>query len=359
MSKYDVAKVRKKLQEKQGSRFKDPNEFKPPQASDGDTIKYRFYVLPPLKKGDVCADGTASRTMELFYVQNGAHWLNNRTHACPRVHDEEECPICSLGFDLMGETDDKDRRRDIARQWLPRTQYAVNVYFPKDKVNPEEVGGKVMWMNASKQLYDAWEACIMNDDAGDPDDPQAFGVFFDEEDGYLFQLQIKKKNKWNDYSTSKFLASVGKRPIASKGGKPLPERIETILSQRHDLYTKFQPRDPEALQKMRTVFESGEPEDDNGFDEDDTSSASKVADATTTTATTKPANEPEAVVAEEAISDATTPKTVVDDAVDDAVDDVDDDAGDDVVDGDDAGDDAGDVVEDVELQSLLEQIEEE
>jgi len=52
MSKYDVAKVRKKLQERQGSRFKDPNEFRPPPAKDGgETTKYRFYILPPLVKG--------------------------------------------------------------------------------------------------------------------------------------------------------------------------------------------------------------------------------------------------------------------------------------------------------------------
>ena len=276
MSKYDVAKVRKKLQEKQGSRFKDPNEFRPPQAKEGETTKYRFYILPPLAKNETCSDGVASKTMELFYVQNGSHWVNNRSHQCPRVHDEEDCPICQLGFDMMGETDDKERRREIARTWLPRTQYAVNIFFPKDKVNPEEVAGKVMWMNASKQVYDTWETCIMADEEGDPDDPQAYGVFFDEDASYLFQLQIKKKQNWNDYSTSKFMANLGKRPIATKGGEAVPAVIKKILDQRHDLFTKFQPRDANALAALVQELSSGEPaSDDAGFDNDETDETPK------------------------------------------------------------------------------------
>lgn len=277
MSKYDVDQVRKRLHEKQGNRFKDPNEFRPPVAPEGETLKYRFFVLPPLQEGDTCADGKASRSMDVFYVQNGSHFVNNRKHECPRVHDEIDCPLCQVGFDQMGETDDKARRSDIARSWLPRTQYAVNIYFPKDGVNPDDVAGKVLWMNASKQVYDLWEACIYNDDAGDPSDPQPYGVFYDENSAYYFQLQIKKKNKWNDYSASKFLASSGKRPIATKDGKAIPSRIQEILDQRHDLYAKFPQRDVEALAKLAQQLQSGEPPaEESGFDVDESAKTESV-----------------------------------------------------------------------------------
>lgn len=274
MSKYDVDAVRKKMQEKQGSRFKDPQEFRPPAAKDGETLRYRFFILPPMQQGDKCFDGQASRSMDLFYLQNGSHWVNNKSHACPRVHDEEDCPFCQFGFDRMTETDDKDRRREIAKQWLPRTMYAVNIFFPKDGVNPDDVAGKVLWMNAPKQVFDLWEACVMSDSPGDPSDPQAFGVFYDENAAYLFQLSISKKNKWNDYTKSKFLANVKQPLVVDKAGKPVEQIIQKILANRHDLYTKFHARDKDELAKLAKSLTSGEPQEgeaqDGGFDEDET-----------------------------------------------------------------------------------------
>ena len=356
MSKYDVAAVRKRLQEKQGNRFKDANEFRPPKnPDDNKTVRIRFYVLPPLTAGDKCADGVASESMDMFYVQNGAHWINNRTHPCPRVHeDEEECPLCQLGFDLMGETDVKDERRAIAKQWLPRTQYAVNVYFPKDKVNPEELAGKVMWMNASKQVFDIWEACIMNDEEGDPADPQAYGVFYDENDSYCFQLEIGKNGDWNSYKTSKFLANVGKRPMArDKDNKALPKRIEAILSQRHDLFTKFGARDPEALAALAKQMLSGEPkkDDDAGFDSDDTKTEAAAEESVEETVDVVDE------VVEDSVDEAVEEEAVEEDSVDEAAG-----FGEDAEDAKEAKKEdkaagAGDDIEDNELQDLLAEIE--
>ena len=354
MSKYDVAAVRKRLQEKQGNRFKDANEFRPPKnLDDNKIIRIRFYVLPPLAAGDKCADGVASESMDMFYVQNGAHWINNRTHQCPRIHeDDEECPLCQIGFDLMGETDIKDERRAIAKQWLPRTQYAVNVYFPKDKVNPEELGGKVMWMNASKQVYDIWEACIMNDEEGDPADPQAYGVFYDELNSYCFQLEIGKNGDWNSYKTSKFLANNGKRPIASKDGKALPKRIEAILAQRHDLFTKFGARDSDALAALAKQMLSGEPEkDDAGFDSDESESEPKAEEPK---AEEPKAEEPKAESVEESVDEVV--EDSVDEVVEDSVDEVVEDSVDEAIEDDKAAS-ASDDIEDNELQDLLNEIE--
>jgi len=273
MSKYDLKKIRKKIKEKQGGRSRDPNEFKTPQPkSDSEPIKIRFFILPPLKKGDTCADGVASQDMDLFYVANGSHWVNNRPYPCPRVHDDENCTMCDFAFELMSETQDKDERRAIARQYLPQTKYAVNVLFLNSETNPEDVRGKVMWYNVSKQVFDKFEACICRDNAGDDADPQAYGVFFDEENAYAFQLEILKSGQYPSYKTSKFLAGSGTMPIAAKkvDGKVVPDsnKIKKILDQRHDLFTKFETRDQDKISELVTMVTSESP--GSGFDEDDT-----------------------------------------------------------------------------------------
>jgi len=274
MGKYDVDQIRRKMKAKKGF-VRDPNEFRPPRAQDGQELKYRFFILPPLEEGDKCADGVASRSMEgLFYVENGSHWINNRPYPCPRIHDGEECPLCEFGFNLMSETSDRAKRSQIARAWLARAFYAVNIYFPPDEVNPEDVAGRVMWYNAPKQVFDIWEQCIYTDDPGDPHDPQPYGVFYDEENAYLFQLVVRKRGEWNDYMASKFLVSC-KRPIVTlSNGKPDRAAIDKILASRFDLFTKFAPRDVDGLRKLCDQIVSG---GDSGFDEDDVVSVATVA----------------------------------------------------------------------------------
>lgn len=282
MGKYDLEKFRKGIKE-QGGKFKDPTEFRPPKVSEGSTLKYRFFVLPPIEKGDKCADGTASQTMEMFFIQNGSHKINNQFYPCPRVHNGDDCPLCQLGFDLMSESQDKKYRSKIAKNYMPFTRYAANVYFPNTDANPEELRGKVMWMNASKTLYDKWEDCLMRDDEGDPDDPEPHGIFFDEESAYLFQLEIKSKSGWNDYSPSKFMANLGKMPIAAKkvDGKKVAdsEKIQAILDKRHDIFTKFDEPDVEKLAELAAKISNGDyssgDDDDDGFDDEPKSKPSR------------------------------------------------------------------------------------
>lgn len=273
MAKYDLNSMRKKLKDRNGG-FKDPNQFIPPQVKDGEKKIWRFYVLPPLQEGEGTSDGVASKGMDLFYVPNGSHWVSKKPHACPRIHDETECPMCSYAFELMSETDDKDKRRAIAKNYLPQQRYAVNIYFPNIEANPEEVRGKVMWFNAPKQVYDIWDSCIMRDTPGDDADPQAYGVFFDEEAAYLFQLEAQKHGDYNEYKSSKFLSNVGKQPLAKakKGDQVVPDakRISDILAQRFDLFTKFDDRDVNKIHGLVDNIKNKEPGGDgDGFDEDD------------------------------------------------------------------------------------------
>jgi hypothetical protein len=274
MSKYDIAAIRNKLKAKSGSKFKDPNEFRPTQPKDGETFKYRFFVLPPLQAGDTCVEGKASRDMDMFYVPNGSHWINNRPYPCPRVHDEETCPLCDLAFDLMNEVgDDKKKKSEIAKTYLPRGQHGMNIYFLNSEVNHEDLRGKVKWYNPSKQVYDIMEKCLYAEDQGDQVDPQAFGVFYDEEAAYVFQLECAKDAGYVSYKTSKFLAAAGKRPIAAKkvDGEivAVPDKITELLDLRYDVYTKFETRNVADLDGVVNRILNKDDSNDAGFDVDE------------------------------------------------------------------------------------------
>jgi hypothetical protein len=262
----DIQKIRKRMLEKKGSGAKDPNEFRFPKVSANEKVTIRFRIMPP----------TESMSGLWFYV-NGAHFINSKKLECPRIHENEECPLCALGFDLMQDMD-KAKRSEIARNYLSRKYYAVNLYFPPYKDTPEDLRGKVMWCNLSQTLYDKCEECIMADGPGDGDDPHAFGNFFSIKEGYVFQVTIKPKGTgkqtYNDYGESKFL-------VATKG--PLnkdPAKIKEILDKRHDVATKFAKRDIKLLdtEVARILKRDGGGGDEAGFTET-VSASSKTEEA--------------------------------------------------------------------------------
>lgn len=317
MSKYDLVKMRQKLKEKSSGWSKDPNQFIPPAVKLGEKKTYRFFILPPLQANDKTADGKASRSMELYHVINGNHWINKRPYPCPRIHDEEQdgCDLCTLGFDLMREEDDKEARKSLAKTYMPQVRYGVNVYFPNIEANPEDVRGKIMWFNAPKQVIEICDECLNRDEAGDPDDPKAFGVFFDEENGYLFQLEISHQGGFNEYKSSKFLLAPngpnGRQPMAraKKGDQVVsdPKRIQEILNSRHDLYTKFEARDKDkiarAVMDLANRTSGNTDKDDAGFDEDE--GKAKKAAANKPAASEKPTASDKKAVVEEVQYNAT------------------------------------------------------
>lgn len=279
MSKYDLDKMRNKLKEREKGKRVDANEFIPPKAKPGaPKLVYRFFVLGPVSAGDPVLNGVASQDMALYYVPNGAHWISNKPHACPRIHDENECEICQLGFDLMSDCPKgeagKKARSAIAKNLLPQERYAINIYFPNINENPEELRGRVMWYNAPKTVIHIMDECINRDNAGDPQDPKAFGVFFDENAAYLFQLEVGEKSTYNNYETSKFLAIGGPQPIVrakDSTGKIVAhtKKIQEILNMRHDLFTKFDARDPAKISSLAIQLANKDPlaagEDNSGF----------------------------------------------------------------------------------------------
>jgi hypothetical protein len=257
---------------------RDPTEFRAPKIEDGKTLKYRFYILPPLRVGDVCNDGKVKceREMELFAISNGAHYIDNKRLGCPRIIEDEECDICQYAFDLLQEidgstTEGKKRRSEIGKQLLPGQYHLVNLYFPPVKVNPEELRGKVFWFNAPKTVVDIWLECLYrDDDGGDPEEPLPFGVFFDENNANQFQLEVVKDGQMNSYKRSKFIGAP--RPIVTdKNTKQADvKRIKEILAKRYNLWEKLPEINRDEIARVAAALSGKAPKAaSGGFDQDE------------------------------------------------------------------------------------------
>lgn len=307
MSKYDINKARQAMQSNSGGRQRDPNEFIPPKVKRGDELNFRFFILPPYAQGEQINGGPAKESLETFFVLNGTHFVNNAPlSGCPRVTNGEDCELCTHGFDLMKDAgDNKEKKSQIAKMFMPGQRYAVNIYFPKDPVNPEALWGKVMWFNGPKTAYDEWEATLMRDSGGDALDPQAFGIFFDETAAILFQLKVTEKNGYNSYEGSRFLPKV-KVPVGfkkSSEGKLVIDEDKTsaILAQRHDLRSKITPVESDKITAHMAKLLGGDStaasatqKADSGFSSDEQPAVAPVAPKTTQKApvkTQKPAQD--------------------------------------------------------------------
>ncbi len=290
MSMYDLEAIRKKMQAAAGNRT-DPDEFRPAKCeSQSEPLKYYFYVLGPLQAGSICKSGKATADMDNFYVEHGMHWVNNKPYACPRACNNEQCKICTFGFDLMREEKDQDKRQGISKTWMPQQNYTVNIYFPEVKANPEPVRGRVMYYKAPKTCFDIWQPCIFRDPPN-PDEPdsqeadelgvvakkEAYGIFYDENAAFLFCLEALKNGKNNAYKSSHFIVPKDGRPQPirrTKEGGADTEAIKAILNMRIDLFTKLEKPDPDVVDKQFNILSNG---GDGGFDSSEQSNGNGAA----------------------------------------------------------------------------------
>src|SRR4051794_26319757 len=97
---YDIDAIRAQVRKKMGGGGKDPNEFRPPKAEDGKEVHYRFFILPGFSAGDTLSAGEAARSMDLFFVDSGSHYIENKIWGCPRVIDGDPCELCDYAFGL-------------------------------------------------------------------------------------------------------------------------------------------------------------------------------------------------------------------------------------------------------------------
>ena len=276
---YDINKIRQNIAEATGKRS-DPDEFRPDKAKPGAELKYRFFILPPLQEGDQLKSGVVQKSMDNFFISNGQHWVNDKPHACPRLWDGSKCAICDVGFLLLKECKNKnfgdERRKQISSQWMPATYFMVNIFFTNSKTNPEDLRGKTRFYNASKTCLDKWQATLYKDDKGDDEDPQAYGVFFDESAGFCFELVATKNGNFNDYKTSGFLKNNGTPVpmIQNEDKTPNKKAIEALLRSRIDLWSKVQVPDTSKIERLAATMMSGDDDDGistgGGFDSDET-----------------------------------------------------------------------------------------
>ena len=294
MSRYDIEAIRQQVKKRIKSGGKDPTEFKVQKADPGQVIQYRFFILPGLQEGDTICGGkaTAKKSMEMFGIPSGAHFIENKRLGCPRVINEEDCEICDYAFDLMKDIPNdtqagKDERGKIRQNLLPGSYSKVNLYFTNSSVNPENMRGQVLWWDAPKTVVDLWLACLYrDDDGGDPDDPQAYGVFYDEMCAPQFQLEVKQKGKNNSYETSKFLNSKKRPIVVDENGKADMKRITAILEQRHNLFDKMPDVDHDEIRRIAANL-AGKPAAKN-FDDDEDRNGPKGKAASSTVADERP-----------------------------------------------------------------------
>lgn len=273
---YDINKIRQSMQNA-SSKKKDPDEFRPATASDK-PIKYRFFILPPLQEGDVLKTGKVGKSMDNFFARFGQHWVNDKPHSCPRIWDGSDCEICSIGFKLLKECKAKNlgeaHRQAINKQWMPAQYSVVNIHFTNSKVNPEELRGQTKFYRAPKTVYDKWEETILKDDAGDGEDPEAFGIFFDENAAFAFELVCTNGGRYNDYKQSKFIANGGvpMAMVVNEDKTPDKDGIKALLKSRINLWDKLEAPDHDKIKRLASSMIDGDDEEDTsngGFDSDE------------------------------------------------------------------------------------------
>ena len=273
---YDIDKIRQNLQKAVSGKRMDPDEFRVPKVTDK-SLKYRFHILPPIMKGDKIKGGVASASMDNFFITHGEHWINNKPYPCPRVCSNEDCALCNTGFELLkkGKADNKQKPvMDALRsQWMPSTSYYVNILFTNFKGNPEDLRGQIKYYKAPKTVLDIFVAALSRDDAGDEEDPQAYGVFFDELKSFVFELEAVKDGSYNGYKSSKFLPNNGiATPIISDAnGEPNMAAIKKVLENRIDIFTKLEKPDAYKIDRLKAAIITGDDESPSGgFDSDET-----------------------------------------------------------------------------------------
>ena len=252
---YDIAAMRAKAKTAFTSKQKDPDQFRVGKLENGqDSLRYRMFILGPYQQGNQLRTGPAQQGMDFYVIPEHLHWINNKPYACPRHHGGGSCRFCDHAFSLLKEVDqeDKEAKKKIYSTWLPQVNYLANIYMTPWSKNPQELHNRVMWTKFTKPVVDILQACFDRPDAGPADDIQAFGPFFDEMGGFIFELTATIMGQTTSFKTSSFVKDGGlgngvPYPIVHNGGQYDPNIIQAILNARHDLHSKLMPVDLAAI----------------------------------------------------------------------------------------------------------------
>lgn len=272
-----LARMRQRQDEKASSRG-DKLQWKPPQVKEGQESIFKVVVLPPLFKGDKCIGKDNEKMIcpedwEYWYFQHGEHYINRRPYPCPRAYNPNvDCPLCSVGFDLMSNVYDKAVRSAIAKEWLSRSSFSANVYFLPNK-NSDDLSGKVMWWNVPVKIVGLIDKALKMDDSGDDEDnPQPFGYVLDPEACFPILIKIKSKSDNNTYEDSAMFTKP--RSLGDA------DEIASILSNRVYVPSRLGVVDIDMLKKLADEkLANIETKSKGGFSEEigDTKNEAKVS----------------------------------------------------------------------------------
>lgn len=160
---------------------------------------------------------------EEFYIETALHKIGENNFHCPRKRDEK-CPICDLYVDIWKDinSDGKDSPAGKAKRDFifnngirPSDRYYFNVYDRRD--------GKVKILSQGLKVFQK-----ILDGMFDPDFGNGETYIFDVENGWDFNLKMKKVAGYNNYDNSAFRPK--QTPLAES-----EEEIASILAQRHDI----------------------------------------------------------------------------------------------------------------------------
>ena len=122
---------------------------------------------------------------EIFFKEFGEHWVEKKPYICPKITNQDPCPICEAVNELYNGTEEDV---ELARTFKARRQHYANLIV----VGKETEGPKVFKFGI--KLADKLIEYSLDEDYYDLSDP---------EKGFNFRIDKKKKDSFPNYDSSK------------------------------------------------------------------------------------------------------------------------------------------------------------
>ena len=187
------------------------------------------------------------------WVQTLVHMFPNpqglkKFAMCPTTLDPKaKCPMCERARELFKKVNDKSASKseeDTARRFYRKPRYFVNVLVvddprPVDKGNQK---GKVLVWEMGPQIHDRLKEALMEQGK----------KFHMVQDGYNFNLVIKKKGEHPNYESSFFASDPS--PIATDDAE-----LERISNAIVDIQKFSFGKGPKSYDELKALMEGKEP----------------------------------------------------------------------------------------------------
>ena len=198
-TKSQFEELRQKFEEKKETAKKPATQdksqwdykFQPDLAKDAQRAVYVVRILPHIAVDDGVNEPWVENRVHIFKPR-GAE--KNTYQICPSTHDEKaKCPICEHSKMWFAKGDKTSE--DIGRTFWKKKRWHVNVYVKSDprKGEANQTGKVLVWEFGPKVMDKLSEALTMH---------KMF--FWDVEEGFDFNLVVKKVGGYNNFDSSDF-----------------------------------------------------------------------------------------------------------------------------------------------------------